>query len=173
MAFVSVYFGLGSNVGDRLRNIGTAVRMLDEALGCTHSAMSRIIETESWGFAGNKFLNACIRYRLQRNGTPDGHGHELLRICKEIERALGRDEEPVFDSEGHRLYQNRTMDIDILFYGKERIVSADLLVPHPLIASRPFVMVPLLEIARPALKAAFPDIFPEAGPENADATLKL
>ena len=165
MAFVCVYLGLGSNVGDRLQNIRTAVRMLDQALGCTHSALSGIIETEAWGFEGDRFLNACVRYRLQRKGTPGEHGHELLRTCKEIERALGRDGGPVFDAEGRRVYQDRTMDIDILFYGKERIVSDDLTVPHPLIASRPFVMIPLLEIARPALTAAFPEIFPKEGPE--------
>lgn len=170
MAFISVYFGLGSNVGDRLRNIGTAVRMLDEALGSPHTALSRIIETEAWGFEGADFLNACIRYRIHRKGTPEEHGHELLRICKGIEAALGRQEAVVFDGEGRRVYQNRTMDIDILFYGKERIVSDDLVVPHPLIARRPFVMVPLLEVVRPDLKAVFPEIFVQERAGNADAT---
>ena len=150
MAFISVYFGLGSNVGDRLRNIGTAVRMLDEALGSPHTALSRIMETEAWGFEGADFL--------------------MLRICKGIEAALGRQEAVVFDGEGRRVYQNRTMDIDILFYGKERIVSDDLVVPHPLIARRPFVMVPLLEVVRPDLKAVFPEIFVQERAGNADAT---
>ena len=103
MAFISVYFGLGSNVGDRLRNIGTAVRMLDEALGSPHTALSRIMETEAWGFEGADFLNACIRYRIHRKGTPEEHGHELLRICKGIDAALGRQEAVVFDGEGRRV----------------------------------------------------------------------
>jgi 2-amino-4-hydroxy-6-hydroxymethyldihydropteridine diphosphokinase len=159
MAFISVYFGLGSNVGNRLRNMETALDMLDKALGCHYTALSRIIETESWGFKGDKFLNACVLYRIYRKGTPDEQGHELLRICKDIEQALGRRDRPVFDGEGRRVYHNRTIDIDILFYGNERIDSEDLTVPHPLIAVRPFVMIPLLEIAKPSLKSAFPEIF--------------
>ena len=55
--------------------------------------------------------------------------------------------------------ENRAIDIDILFYGKERIDCDDLKVPHPLIAERDFVKIPLAEIAKPSLRAAFPDFF--------------
>ena len=147
MAFVSVYLGLGSNQGNRLQNLTQALDLLDAAFGCHYTALSRIIETKAWGFKGDKFLNACE------------HGHEILAICKDIERRLGRDDAPEYDADGRRVYHNRAIDIDILFYGKERIDCEDLQVPHPLIAERDFVKIPLAEIAKPSLKAAFPEYF--------------
>ena len=159
MAFVSVYLGLGSNKGDRRKNIERALELLDEGLGCHYTSLSRLIETKAWGFKGDKFLNACVLYRIYRKGTPEEQGHEILALCKEIERALGRDEKPEFDAEGKRIYHNRTMDIDILFYGNEHIDTEDLTVPHPLIAERDFVKIPLTEIAKPSLRAAFPELF--------------
>ena len=159
MAFVSVYLGLGSNKGDRRKNIERALELLDEGLGCHYTALSRLIETKAWGFKGDKFLNACVLYRIYRKGTPEEQGHEILALCKEIERVLGRDEKPEFDSEGKRIYHNRTMDIDILFYGNEHIDTEDLTVPHPLISVRDFVKIPLAEIAKPSLRAAFPELF--------------
>ena len=159
MAFVSVYLGLGSNQGNRLENIQAALSALDEAFGCHYTALSRVIETKAWGFKGDKFLNACVLYRIFRKGSPEEHGLEILGICKEIEHALGRDDSPEFDAEGRRVYHNRTIDIDILFYGKERIDTEELTVPHPLIGERDFVKIPLAEIAKPSLRAAFPDFF--------------
>lgn len=159
MAFVSVYLGLGSNKGDRRKNIERALSMLDEGLGCHYTALSRLIETKAWGFKGDKFLNACVLYRIYRRGTPEEQGHEILALCKDIERALGRDEKPEFDADGKRIYHNRTMDIDILFFGNEHIDTEDLTVPHPLISERDFVKIPLAEIAKPSLRAAFPELF--------------
>ena len=159
MAFVSVYLGLGSNQGNRLQNIERAVSMLDAAFGCRYTALSRVIETAAWGFKGDRFLNACVLYRLYRKGTPAEHGEEILGICKEIERALGREDSPEVDADGKRVYHNRTMDIDLLFYGNEHIDTPVLQVPHPLIAQRDFVKIPLREIAKPSLRAAFPEIF--------------
>jgi 2-amino-4-hydroxy-6-hydroxymethyldihydropteridine diphosphokinase len=159
MAFVSVYLGLGSNLGDRRKNIERALELLDEGFGRHYTALSRLIETKAWGFKGDKFLNACVLYRIYRKGSPEEQGHEILALCKEIERTLGRDEKPEFDAEGNRVYHNRTMDIDILFYGTEHIDTEDLTVPHPLIAERDFVKIPLAEIAKPTLRTAFPEYF--------------
>ena len=159
MAFVSVYLGLGSNLGDRRKNIERALELLDEGFGRHYTALSRLIETKAWGFKGDKFLNACVLYRIYRKGSPEEQGHEILALCKEIERTLGRDEKPEFDAEGNRVYHNRTMDIDILFYGTEHIDTEDLTVPHPLIAERDFVKIPLAEIAKPSLRTAFPEYF--------------
>jgi 2-amino-4-hydroxy-6-hydroxymethyldihydropteridine diphosphokinase len=159
VAFVSVYLGLGSNLGDRRKNIERALELLDEGFGRHYTALSRLIETKAWGFKGDKFLNACVLYRIYRKGTPEVQGHEILALCKEIERQLGRDGEPEFDAEGRRVYHNRTIDIDILFYGTEHIDTEDLTVPHPLIAERDFVKIPLAEIAKPSLRAAFPELF--------------
>ena len=159
MAFVSVYLGLGSNLGDRRKNIERALELLDEGFGRHYTALSRLIETKAWGFKGDKFLNACVLYRIYRKGSPEEQGQEILALCKEIERTLGRDEKPEFDAEGNRVYHNRTMDIDILFYGTEHIDTEDLTVPHPLIAERDFVKIPLAEIAKPSLRTAFPEYF--------------
>ena len=159
MAFVSVYLGLGSNLGDRRKNILQALDLLDEGFGCHYTALSRLIETKAWGFKGDKFLNACVLYRIYRKGTPEEQGHEILALCKEVERSLGRDDAPEFDSDGRRVYHNRTIDVDILFYGKEHIDTEDLIIPHPLIAERDFVKIPLAEIAKPSLRAAFPELF--------------
>ena len=159
MAFVSVYLGLGSNLGDRRKNIERALTLLDEGFGRHYTALSRMIETKAWGFKGDKFLNACVLYRIYRKGSPEEQGHEILALCKEIERTLGRDGKPEYDAEGNRIYHNRTIDIDILFYGTEHIDTEDLTVPHPLIAERDFVKIPLAEIAKPSLRTAFPEYF--------------
>ena len=159
MAWVSVYLGLGSNQGDRMHNLMRALELLDEGFGRHYAALSRIIETKAWGFEGGSFLNACVLYRIGRKGSPDEHGHRILALCKEIERTLGRNDAPEYDADGHRVYHDRAIDIDILFYGKERIDAEDLKVPHPLIAERDFVKIPLAEIAKPSLRAAFPEIF--------------
>ena len=159
MAFVSVYLGLGSNLGDRRKNIERALTLLDEGFGRHYTALSRMIETKAWGFKGDKFLNACVLYRIYRKGSPEEQGHEILALCKEIERTLGRDEKPEYDADGNRIYHNRTIDIDILFYGTEHIDTEDLTVPHPLIAERDFVRIPLAEIAKPSLRTAFPEYF--------------
>jgi len=159
MAFVSVYLGLGSNLGDRRKNLERALTLLDEGFGRHYTALSRMIETKAWGFKGDKFLNACELYRIYRKGSPEEQGHEILALCKEIERTLGRDEKPEYDADGNRIYHNRTIDIDILFYGTEHIDTEDLTVPHPLIAERDFVKIPLAEIAKPSLRTAFPEYF--------------
>ena len=159
MAFVNVYLGLGSNQGNRQQNLMEALDRLDAAFGCHYTALSHIIETKAWGFKGDKFLNACVLYRIYRKGLPEEHGMEILGICKEIEHAMGRVGTLAFDAEGNRIYQDRLIDIDILFYGNEHIDLEALQVPHPLIGERDFVKIPLAEIAKPSLRAAFPEFF--------------
>jgi 2-amino-4-hydroxy-6-hydroxymethyldihydropteridine diphosphokinase len=153
---VNLYLSLGSNLGDRKENIRKAIEYLDEAFGVHYSALSEIIETEPWGFdSANGFLNCCVLYSLPKKMD----GEAVLGICKETERSLGREGTVEFDGGGKRIYRDRTIDIDILFLGRERINSETLTVPHPLMRQREFVMVPLREIARPSLRRAFPEIF--------------
>ena len=159
MERVNLYLGLGSNLGDRDVNLLKAVNLLDEAFGVHPERISRIVETPAWGFDGPDFLNLCVLYRLPRTGTPAEHATQILHRVKAVEKALGRVQEPLFDAEGHRLYHNRTIDIDILCYGAETIRTEDLTIPHPLIAARDFVKKPLLEISKPDIREAFPDIF--------------
>ena len=154
MPLVNVYFSLGSNLGDREKHISEALRRMDEAFGTHYSALSKIIETEPFGFSGNAFLNAAVLYRI-----PAESPLWTLSQVKAIEREMGRTDLPEYDADGNRIYHSRVIDIDILFFGKEIIDTPELTIPHKGIAERPFVMIPLREIARPSLKKAFPEIF--------------
>lgn len=160
MAFISIYFSLGSNLGDRKANILKALDLMDEAFGTHYVQLSRIIETKPLGFKGGRFLNAAVLYRIFRPQGPALDGAlGILDKVKSIERRMGRLDAPEYDSEGMRVYHSRIIDIDILFYGSERIEHPDLVVPHKEIANRSFVTIPLSEIAKPSLKTAFPDLF--------------
>lgn len=162
MPFVNIYFSLGSNLGDRRRNLTEAVERLEAALDAPCAALSRFIETRAVGFSGGKFLNAVALFRVHRpEGTTEECCCALLGTVKQVERAMGRTDPPEYDAEGRRIYHSRIIDVDILFYGNETVDAADITVPHKGIADRPFVMIPLQEIARPSLRAAFPAYFPD------------
>lgn len=156
---VELYLGLGSNQGERELNLMRAVTLMDEALGTHPERISRIIETKADGFEGPDFLNMCIMYRIKPEGTAEEHVLAVFHKIKEVEQALGRTDKPEFDADGKRVYHNRPIDIDILFYGDEVINTEELTIPHPRIAERDFVKVPLREIAKKSLREAFPDIF--------------
>ena len=140
MKAVPVYLSLGTNLGDRRAQINEALRRLDTAVGRPYEALSSIIATPSWGFEGPDFLNCVVRYRTAKRP------HTLLRICKKIERAMGRTGSAEYDADGRRIYHDRPIDIDILLYGDERVDTPDLKIPHPLMEQRDFVMRPLAEI---------------------------
>ena len=140
MKAVPVYLSLGTNQGDRRAQIDEALRRLDAAVGRPYEALSSIIETPSWGFEGPDFLNCVVRYRTAKRPET------LLRICKKIERAMGRTGAPEYDADGRRIYHDRPIDIDILLYGDEHVDTPDLKIPHPLMEQRDFVMRPLAEI---------------------------
>ena len=144
---MDVYFGIGSNMGDREDNLAAAVAMMADAFGTLPERASSIIETPSWGFDGPDFLNQCVMFRLPRKGSPAEHALHILEQVKGIEKAMGREEEPPIDPEKQREYHNRPIDIDILYYGTYTIDEPTLKIPHPLIQERDFVKIPLREIA--------------------------
>lgn len=155
---MELYLSLGSNLGDRQSNIEMALSMLDSAFGTSYSRLSDMHESESWGFEGPVFLDCAVCYEI------NDHGHrfspqEVLSICKEIERILGRTDAPEFDSDGKRIYHDRTMDIDILFFGLESIESESLTIPHRLISKRDFVKIPLRQIASEQIRDTFGTLF--------------
>ena len=159
MTRVDVYLGLGSNEGEREMFLLRAMNLLDEAFGMHPERISRIVTSPAWGFEGSDFLNLCVLYRLPQQGSPEEHATWILDQVKSVEKALGRKEEALFDGEGKRIYHNRPIDIDILCYGAHRIETERLTVPHPLIGQRDFVKKPLLEISKPEIRTAFPEIF--------------
>ncbi len=146
---VELYLSLGSNQGDRRKNIEDALSCLNVEFRTQYSKVSDIIETEPWGFESDeKFLNAAVLYELD---LPEGYNPEaealmILESCKKVERMLGRTGEPEYDSEGNRIYRSRPIDIDILLFGDNRIDCEELTIPHKLMYERDFVMKPLNEI---------------------------
>ena len=134
-----VYLGLGSNLGDRERNLDAARRRLDRK-GVRILRESSVIETEPWGDLDQpKFLNQVVEAVWL--GTP----RRLLAVVKEVEREGGR--KPT------RRWGPRVIDVDILLFGGRRVREPDLVIPHPRIAERPFVHESLDELGvRPAAR---------------------
>ena len=143
------YLGLGTNVGNKRRNMITAAALLAERVGDI-LALSGFYETEPWGFESeNFFLNAAVK--LKTSFSP-----EVLQITQQIEKELGRTEK------SNGVYHDRIIDIDILLYGDEVLQIPELTLPHPLMHERKFVMDPLAEIApfvvHPVLKERIIDL---------------
>jgi 2-amino-4-hydroxy-6-hydroxymethyldihydropteridine diphosphokinase len=133
----TVYLSLGSNLGDRVNNLTRALTALaGEQL--TTKRVSSFFETEPVGYLEQPwFLN--IAAAAETLLSPE----ELLRRCLDVERVLGR----VRDIQGGP----RTVDIDVLLYGDRSITAENLVIPHPRMAERRFVLLPLSEIAPTAI----------------------
>ena len=152
-----IYLSIGTNQGDREANLSRALRELQQALGTAPAALSSVLETPAWGFEGPDFLNCvvCFDPAPALRLTPT----RLLDLCQAIERRMGRSGGPEWDAEGRRIYHDRPIDIDILFWGCRHIHTERLTIPHPLMKQRDFVMTPLREIADGRILRAFPEIF--------------
>lgn len=134
-SMVDVYIGLGSNLGDRHTLLLAAIERIIARVGPIVRCSS-FIETEPWGFeSDNVFMNAVALFRTTLSPR------ELLVATQAIERELGREHKSV---EGH--YADRPIDIDILLYGDQVVDEPDLMIPHPRMKERPFVMQPLSEL---------------------------
>jgi 2-amino-4-hydroxy-6-hydroxymethyldihydropteridine diphosphokinase len=132
------YLGLGSNLGDRQSEIARAVRSLS-TLGQV-AASSALYETEPEGGADQpRYLNAAVRLETALSARA------LLHGCLGIERAQGR------VRPGDATKAPRTIDIDLLLYGAAVIDEPGLRVPHPALLVRPFVRIPLADVALPDL----------------------
>jgi 2-amino-4-hydroxy-6-hydroxymethyldihydropteridine diphosphokinase len=134
--------GLGSNLGDRKEYIRLAIEKIRELKETRVTKISSLIETEPVGGPPQeKFFNAAIE--IQTNLSAPA----LLRHLQKIESQLGR----------VRTVKNgpRTIDLDILFYGDKQINQTNLIVPHPRIKEREFVLAPLREIAPGIAKKLF------------------
>jgi 2-amino-4-hydroxy-6-hydroxymethyldihydropteridine diphosphokinase len=132
-----VYVGLGSNLGTRSRNLSAARRRLREK-GLRIQRQSRVMETAPWGVTDQPpFLNQV--FEAEWSGTP----RQLLRAAKQVEKEGGR--RPT------RRWGPRVIDVDILLFGDERVDQPDLVIPHPRIGERDFVLASLDELGvRPA-----------------------
>lgn len=139
----SAYLSLGSNIGNKKQNIIRAVALLAERVGDI-SALSSLYKTKPWGFASvHPFLNAAVVIDTCLSSM------DLLRGTQQIERELGRTQK----SDG--TYHDRIIDIDILMYDEEIIETPTLIIPHPLMHRRTFVLEPLAEIAPEIMHPVF------------------
>ncbi|WP_145520008.1 2-amino-4-hydroxy-6-hydroxymethyldihydropteridine diphosphokinase [Staphylococcus warneri] len=131
---VKAYLGLGSNIGDRAHQLQQAIRIIDQYQYIDVTSISPIYETEPVGYTDQpQFLNLCIEIETTLNPQ------ELIKRCLETEEAL------------HRVrkirWGPRTLDVDILLYGNEIIEEDNLIIPHPRMTERAFVLIPLNDIA--------------------------
>lgn len=131
----TVYLGLGSNLGNREENLRGALFEIASSVGVVE-AVSSFIVTEPWGFEStHTFVNAVCR--VQTHLSPV----EVLDMTQAIERNLGRSKKSV-----DGVYSDRLIDIDILLYDDWKVDTPRLVIPHPLMAQRDFVKIPLAEL---------------------------
>lgn len=130
-----IFLALGSNLGDKKTNLERATELLYKELGgnvefyCT-----KILQTEALGFTGGDFLNQIVAFEY--DCTPE----EMLTICQKVEIEMGREaHEAEYNEKGERVYKDRIIDIDILFFD-DMVVSTPMLeIPHPQVFTRPFI----------------------------------
>ena len=130
---VVAYLGLGSNLGDRLANLQAAVDALQGEPALRVAASSRVWETTPVGGPPQPdYLNAVVRIET------DLSARDLLDVARRVESRLGRIRKERWGA--------RTIDVDVLLYDEEQIDEPDLVVPHPRMTERAFVLLPLLEL---------------------------
>ncbi|ADV49414.1 2-amino-4-hydroxy-6-hydroxymethyldihydropteridine pyrophosphokinase [Cellulophaga algicola DSM 14237] len=129
-----IYLSLGSNLGNKLYNLQSAIFKISENISAV-TAISHVYESPSWGFESEDFFNCCLT--IQSNMEPE----LVLQKIHAIEKKLGRVREV---SDG---YAARSIDIDILYYDYDIINTSTLTLPHPSLQDRKFVLKPLSDIA--------------------------
>lgn len=129
---VACHIGIGANLGDARGNVQRAILRLQELPDTRLTAQSSLFRTAPIDAGGDDYVNAVAR--IETRLAPDA----LLQALQSIENEFGRE----------RPFQNapRTLDLDLLLYGQQTIQSETLTVPHPRIAQRAFVLIPLLQI---------------------------
>lgn len=135
----TAYIGIGTNIGDREKNIRDAIDAINHLPSTRAEKVSAIYETEPWGYAeqGN-FYNVCVKISTELSPSA------LLGACLGIEAAFGR-ERPFKNSP-------RILDMDLLLYDDVHMNTPELTIPHPRMHERGFVLVPLKDVM-PGLKA--------------------
>ena len=128
------YLGLGANLGDARQTLKDAVVCLAQQRTITVLAKSSLYRTAPVDAGGDDYFNCVVKIETSLPAR------QLLRLCHTVEEQFGRE----------RPYRNapRTLDLDILLYGDSSIDEADLIVPHPRLTERAFVLVPLVELDR-------------------------
>lgn len=129
----NVYLSIGTNIGDREQNLKHAIKMLQGTKDITVKAISSIYETAPVGYINQpSFLNIAVFIQTALSA------YETLEVCQSIEKELGRVREIRWGP--------RIIDLDILLFNNENIEVENLMIPHPRMYERAFVLVPLHEI---------------------------
>lgn len=152
-----VYLSLGSNLGNRKRNLGFAIDEIERRCGKIDSCSS-FYSTAPWGFiSDNEFVNMALAL------STDLEPSDLLAVLKSIEKDAGRGQKTGCG------YEDRPLDIDILFYDDRFVETEQLTIPHPRLHLRLFVLVPMAEIAsrlvHPVLNATIEKLLQDC-PDN-------
>lgn len=141
----TVYLSLGSNIGERIINLEMALKAISLYPRTIIKTISKVYETEPVGFKKEDkqvyFLNMCCA--IDTSLDP----FELLYLTQETENKLGRQKIKSIDNKIPRMYHSRIIDIDLLIFGKRIIYTKDLIIPHPALHERNFVLEPLCDIA--------------------------
>ena len=132
MTEVTAYVGLGANLGDARGSVQRAILQLGRLPATTLGAQSSLFRSAPIDAGGDDYVNAVVRLETQLTAE------QLLAELLAIEHAFGR-ERPARNAP-------RTLDLDLLLYGRHIIASAALTVPHPRMTQRAFVLIPLLQI---------------------------
>jgi len=128
----NIWVGLGSNLGDRKENIARAIEALSSIAEVTNS--SPIYESPAWGYdSDNSYYNSCVEVKSELDAI------SFLSRIKSLENEMGR-------TRSENGYADRSIDIDILFFDQEVIETSDLIVPHPRLHERLFVLRPLNDV---------------------------
>jgi 2-amino-4-hydroxy-6-hydroxymethyldihydropteridine diphosphokinase len=128
-----VYFSIGSNKGNRSQLINEAIDKIDISIGKVEQKSS-IYETQSWGFKSNNFFNVCLL--IESSLSVESIYNKILKIEKDMGRLKS----------GNK-YSDRCIDIDILFVEDIIVNSKNLIIPHPRLHLRKFVLTPMLDLA--------------------------
>lgn len=130
----NIYISIGSNKGDKFKNLQNSVDLIHYKIGCILS-ISKVYKSPAMGFEGDEFLNACIIVESTLNSKV------VMQLLLNIEKNLGRTRS---EKKG---YESRTIDLDVIFYADEVISTKKLTTPHPEMHKRKFVLLPLNDIA--------------------------
>lgn len=134
-----MYLSLGSNLGDRVNHLEEALGHITDQVGKLVS-VSGIYESKAWGFSSEySFCNCCVSVQTDLEPLP------VLETILKIEKGMGRERNP--PGEAGIGYTDRIIDIDLLLFGDLLFDHPGLVLPHPAIAERRFVLLPLSEIA--------------------------
>ena len=153
----TVYIGVGSNLGDKIKNCLGAVVRIDEISGCRVTAQSGFYRTQPVGVKGQAwYVNGVIVL------SADIPAQDLLKSLLAIEIDMGRERKRKWDS--------RIIDLDILLFGEEVISEKGLQVPHPLMHLRRFVLAPMVSLApdlvHPVLGKSMAELLADAPKKN-------